>query len=63
MKDFVCPTCKTKTKKIWENSDKTTYGMKCLKGHKKKDVNGKILSIDYPVYLVSAQELEEKVCK
>ena len=53
MKDFKCGVCGKNTEKIWENKDKTVYGMKCTSGHKNKD--GKD---EYPTFLVSAEKLE-----
>jgi hypothetical protein len=53
MKDFKCVVCGKNTEKIWENKDKTIYGMKCTSGHKNKD--GKE---EYPTFLVPAMKLE-----
>ena len=53
MKNFKCPICGKNTEKIWENKDKTKYGMKCTSGHNNKD--GKT---EYPTFIVPAEELE-----
>lgn len=53
MKDFKCSVCGKNTEKIWENKEKTKYGMKCTSGHNNKD--GKT---EYPTFIVPAEELE-----
>jgi hypothetical protein len=56
MKDFKCPICGGPTEKIWENSTRTRYGMRCKKGHNK--TGGKsVSSKEYPTILVSSEEL------
>jgi hypothetical protein len=56
MKDFKCPICGGPTEKIWENSTKTKYGMRCTKGHTK--TGGKSgSSMEYPTFLVPREEL------
>jgi hypothetical protein len=56
MKDFKCPRCGGPTEKIWENSTRTRYGMRCKKGHAK--TGGKSGdSMEYPTFLVSSEEL------
>jgi len=58
MKDFKCPICGGPTEKIWENSTRTRYGMRCKKGHTK--TGGKSGdSIEYPTTLVSSEELDK----
>jgi len=52
MKDFKCVVCGKNTEKIWENDDKTKYGMKCTSGHYNK---GKT---EYPTFIVPAEELK-----
>jgi hypothetical protein len=52
MKDFKCPICGGPTEKIWENSTRTRYGMRCTKGHTKPGG-----SIEYPTFLVPSEEL------
>ena len=56
MKDFKCTICGGSTEKIWANSTKTRYGMRCMKGHKNtnKKSDG---SQEYPTFLVSSEEL------
>jgi len=57
MKDFKCPICGGSTEKVWEKETKTRYGMRCLKGH--KSISNKASgSQEYPVFLVSSEELE-----
>ena len=56
MKDFKCSICGGPTEKIWENSTRTRYGMRCKKGHIK--TGGKSGdSMEYPTFLVSSEEL------
>ncbi len=57
MKDFKCPVCGGSTEKVWENANKTRYGMKCREGHKSTS-NKSGGSQEYPVFLVSSDELE-----
>jgi hypothetical protein len=57
MKDFKCPLCRGPTEKVWENATKTRYGMKCRGGHKSTS-NKAGGSQEYPVFLVSSEELE-----
>ena len=58
MKDFKCPICGGPTEKIWENSTRTRYGMRCKKGHKK--TGGKLGgSLEWPTILVPSEELVE----
>jgi hypothetical protein len=56
MKDFKCPICGGPTEKIWENSTKTRYGMRCTKGHPNTG-NKAAGSLEYPTILVSSEEL------
>ena len=35
MKAFTFPICGGSTEKIWENENKTRFGMKCSEGHDK----------------------------
>jgi hypothetical protein len=57
MKDFKCPICGGSTKVVWENETKTRYGMRCSKGHKSTN-NKSVNTQEYPVFLVSREELE-----
>jgi len=57
MKDFKCPICGGSTKKVWENKTKTRYGLRCIKGHINTS-NKAAGSQEYPVFLVSSEELE-----
>jgi len=56
MKDFKCPICGGSTEKVWENTAKTRYGMRCTKGHTKTDGTS-VGSLEYPTILVSSGEL------
>jgi hypothetical protein len=57
MKDFKCPICGGSTEKVWENATKTRYGMRCMKGHINTS-NKATGTQEYPVFLVSSEELE-----
>jgi len=57
MKDFKCPICGGSTEKVWENETKTRYGMRCMDGHKSTSNNKSVGSQEYPVFLVSSEEL------
>ena len=57
MKDFKCPKCGGSTQKVWENETKTRYGMRCKEGHKSTS-NKSVDTKEYPVILVSSEELE-----
>jgi len=57
MKDFKCRICGGPTEKVWENETKTRYGMRCREGHKNTS-NKSGGSQEYPVFLVSSEELE-----
>jgi hypothetical protein len=57
MKDFKCPKCGGPTEKVWENETKTRYGMRCREGHKSTS-NKSGGSQEYPVFLVSSEELK-----
>jgi hypothetical protein len=56
MKDFKCPICGGSTEKVWENANKTRCGMRCREGHKNTG-NKAAGSLEYPVILVSNEEL------
>ena len=56
MKDFKCPICGGPTEKIWENTTKTRYGMRCKKGHTNTG-NKATGPQEYPVFLVPSEEL------
>ena len=56
MNDFKCPICGGPTEKIWENSSRTRYGMKCKKGHIKIGAKAGD-SMEYPTFLVPIEEL------
>ena len=55
MKAFRCPICGGSTEKIWENENKTRFGMRCSEGHNK--TGGKSEgSKEYPTILVSSED-------
>jgi hypothetical protein len=57
LKDFKCPICGGSTVKVWENETKKRYGMRCMNGHANTG-NKATGSQEYPVFLVSSEELE-----
>jgi hypothetical protein len=58
MKGFKCPICGGSTEKVWENEAKTRYGMRCVKGHISTSNKSAAGFQEYPVFLVSSEELE-----
>lgn len=57
-----CEVCKGPLKLVWESKDKTTVGLKCVKGHYPPRDPDKHYSKrperEWPVFLVPRKELE-----
>jgi hypothetical protein len=56
MKNYKCPKCGGPTEKIWENTEGTKYGMRCIDGHKNTS-NKSDGSKQYTVIIVPSEEL------